>query len=138
MFVVYNETGMILSTIIGPDESYGEILEREDKKWLFHQGNNSIDPQKNHVDIETNKVVPNEDIPISTDKLEIKADDVDASVISGIPSGSSVTIQCNGVFVLAEIVNTGYVELTTNSPGQYDVIVSCSNYNPSSVRIEAK
>lgn len=137
MYVVYDETGMIKSTIMGPDETYGDILTKEGKTWLFHQGVTTLDPRYSYVDIASKTVVLKPSIILEISKSAIKADGVDITTLSGIPKGSMVNIYCNGQLVVGETVDDGVVMLSATMAATYRVDISCGIYNPTSVEVVA-
>jgi hypothetical protein len=137
MFVTYDQTGMILSTIAGPDRDYGDLLDAHGHSWLFLDGATTLDPRLVHVDVAAKAVVPNHEMALVATKPAIAADDVDASVITGIPRGASVSVFCNGSAVMGEIVDDGQIEFTAAAAGSYRMVVSCATFNPASIEIVA-
>lgn len=153
MFVIYNQDGLILSTIGGPGLEYGiEILDREGKSWLFLAGVTSLDPCVNYVDLaeaaaRSERYVPAADVPklvkpnrpieLVASKGDIQADGIDAAKISGIPEGAAVTIVCNGLELASAVIEDGDLEVTADSPGTYRVLVSRPTFSPASIEVTA-
>jgi hypothetical protein len=137
MFVTYDQTGMILSTIAGPDRDYGDLLDAHGHSWLFLDGATTLDPRLVHVDVAAKAVVPNHEMALVASKLTIAADNVDASLVTGIPKGAAVSVFCNGAAVIGEIVDDGQIEFTAASPGTFRIAVACATYNPASIEIVA-
>lgn len=137
MFVTYDQSGTILSTIAGPDQDYGKLLDAHGMTWLFLDGATTLDPRLVHVDVVTKTVVPNREMVLVASKLAIAADGADASLITGIPNGAAVTVLCNGDPVMGEVVDDGEIEFTAAAAGSYRIAVACATYHPATIEIVA-
>ncbi len=153
MFVVYDQSGSIRSTIAGPGLEYGiEVLDPQGKSWLFLAGVTSLDPVVNYVEVaaaaaRTNRYVPkaevadvvkpNRPIALVASKSEIAADGTDTATISGIPAGAAVVVVCNGLELASGVIEDGDLQLTATSAGVYHVLVSRPTFNPASIEVMA-
>lgn len=137
VYVTYNDDGMITATIIGPDATYGDILDRDGKKWLFLKGETSFDPTARFVDTATKEIRENQIMQVVADKTKIVADGNDAATISGIPAGSFVTVLCNGQPLTTEVTNDEPIVISAAAPAEYKIIASCRKYYTNNITVVA-
>jgi len=138
MYVIYNETGVITATIVGPDETYGpNVLDKNHQKWIFLKSTSSLDPRTTYIDVATRQVVQAAPIQLAVDKASFKADGNDAVKITGIPLHASVAVFCNGAIQTQQTMVDDHLEITAAAPAEYRIDVSCLHYLPASVTIEA-
>lgn len=139
MYVVYNDAGAIIQTILGPDESYGpNVLDAHNQKWLFVSQRSMIDPHQFYVDIETKTLIEKQPMALAVDKVEIVADGEDAATVSGIPEGAAISILCDGKPQFANVIGRETLEITSASPATYFVSATCAGYLPASLTVVAK
>lgn len=138
MYVIYDETGNITATVMGPDESYGpNVLDKNNQRWVFLKSTSSLDPRTSYIDVETRQLMECQPVQLAVDKPSIKADGADAVRITGIPLQSRVAVFFNGQLQAQETMVDDALELSTASPGEYRVEVACARRLPSSLTIEA-
>lgn len=126
MFVVYDDAGQIVSTIVGPAQEYGQdILDKEGKRWLFLEGVTSLDPLQAYVDVADGTVKPREPMPLS----------IEGGTISGIPAGSVAYISCADHLQASETIDDGTIELEAATPAAYRVLLTCAGYLPAEIEI---
>lgn len=139
MYVVYNDAGAIIQTILGPDESYGpNVLDAHNQKWLFVSQRSMIDPHQFYVDVETKALIEKKPMALSVDKVEIVADGEDVATVTGIPEGAAISILCDGKPQFANVIGKESLEITSLSPATYFVSATCAGYLPASLTVVAK
>lgn len=137
MFVVYDGDGVIDQTVIGPDESYGAILDQAGHEWLFLDGVASLDIRLVHVDRADRTVKPNAAMSLQASRASIAADGVDVARISGVPTGAVVQIFCADKLLSVETVTDGEIEFAAAAPALYRFLVTAKRYLPGSIEIVA-
>ena len=139
MYVVYNDAGAIIQTILGPDESYGpNVLDKHGQNWLFVSQRSMIDPHQFHVDVVTKMLVEKQPMTLTVDKVEIAADGEDTAIVTGIPEGAAISILCDGKPQFANVIGKESLEITSASPARYFVSATCAGYLPASLTVVAK
>ncbi len=139
MYVVYNDSGAIIQTILGPDESYGpNVLDAHNQKWLFVSQRSMIDPHQFYVDVGTKTLIEKQPMALAADKVEIAADGEDVATVSGIPEGAAISILCDGKPQFANVIGRETLEITSASPATYFVSATCAGYLPASLTVVAK
>lgn len=139
MYVVYNDAGAIIQTILGPDESYGPtVLDAHNQKWLFVSQRSMIDPHQFYVDVATKTLIEKQPMAVTVDKVEIVADGEDAATVTGIPEGAAISILCDGKPQFANVIGKESLEITSSSPATYFVSATCAGYLPASLTVVAK
>ncbi len=139
MYVVYNDTGAITQTILGPDESYGpNVLDKHGQKWLFVSQRSMIDPHQFYVDVSTKMLTEKQPMALTVDKVEIAADGKDVATVRGIPEGAAISILCDGKPQFANVIGKESLEITSASPATYFVSATCAGYLPASLTVVAK
>jgi len=127
MFVIYDDTGSILSTIAGPGLEYGrDYLDKEGKRWLFLEGVTSLDPLQNYVDLADGKVKPRRPMHLV----------IDGATISNIPPGSVALISVCSQLQASETIDDGELELEAETPASYRVLLTCAGYLPAEIEID--
>lgn len=143
MYVVYeNEgpfAGRIISTISGPDKSYGpEVLDKNGQHWIFVNGRTTIDPSIEYIDTETKQLLSAVPMLLNVSKTEIIANGIDESIVEGIPPNASVTVFCNGQFLSSHLTNDdGKIEINSDAEAEFEIRVSCFKFRNSNVFIKA-
>ncbi len=139
MYVVYNDAGAIIQTILGPDESYGpNVLDAHHQKWLFVSQRSMIDPHQFYVDVATKALLEKQPMALTVDKVEITADGKDTATVAGIPEGSAIAVLCDGKPQFANVIGRESLEITSLSPATYFVSATCAGYLPASLTVVAK
>lgn len=138
MFVVYDKDGMIDQTVIGPDESYGEILDKAGHTWLFLEGVSSVDITRFHVDTVEKTVKPNLTMPVLASKTQIAADGVEISMITDIPPNTVVQVFCDDQLHAVETVSDFEISFSTVTPGTYKFGLSSKRYMPCELKVTAQ
>lgn len=139
MYVVYDENGSILQTIVGPDKTYGpDILDKANYRWIFLMGRDSLDPRTTYVDVITKTIAEKMPMALTADKFEIIADGSDKATISGIPEGASISVLCDGQPQFADVIGKDALFVTALSPATYLISATCKGYLPASLAVVAK
>jgi hypothetical protein len=139
MYVIYNDAGAIIQTILGPDENYGpNVLDAHNQKWLFVSQRSMIDPHQFYVDVTMKMLIEKQPMALTVDKVEIAADGEDAATVTGIPEGAAISILCDGKPQFANIIGKESLEITSASPATYFVSATCAGYLPASLTVVAK
>ncbi|MGB3490778.1 MAG: hypothetical protein WBA62_22035 [Xanthobacteraceae bacterium] len=139
MYVVYNDAGAIIQTILGPDESYGpDVLDKHNQKWLFVSQRSMIDPHQFYVDVATKALLEKQPMALTVDKVEIVADGKDTATVNGIPEGAAISILCDGKPQFANVIGRESLEITSLSPATYFVSATCAGYLPANLTVVAK
>ncbi len=139
MYVVYNDSGAIIQTILGPDESYGpNVLDAHNQKWLFVSQRSMIDPHQFYVDVEAKTLIEKQPMELAVDKVEIVADGEDVATVTGIPEGAAISILCDGKPQFANVIGRETLEITSASPATYFISATCAGYLAASLTVVAK
>ncbi len=83
-------------------------------------------------------VIPKQQIVLTQDKQTIAADGADESVISGIPEGAVVAIFMSTAEMSSTVVTDGKIEISSDVPATYILMVSAQNMIAATATVTAQ
>lgn len=135
MFIIFDEQGDIQHSIVGPDESYRNVLDGMGYSYLV-EPTSQIEIHEFFVDVASKLLCQRADMNLVVDKVEIAANGLDAAVISGIPMGGKAVIECSGV-VQTVLIDDGRLEFTASAAARYAINITAPRYRPYFVEVIA-
>ncbi len=157
MYVYHDDKGMITGILSGPGKTYGKDLDEHNILWIFLADADAIDPTKYYVDLQkkqtaidnhnpnNNDIMPNfndcivlKTTPIlACSNMTILANGVDEAIISQIPINARVIIKCGDRIEFDDIVSDGQIEISSDVPANFVILVIGINMNATTLTVTA-